>query len=572
MKTWLWAPLVGALFVASAALVLVLSDAEPRLAATNNVRPAGFIASVPSARTLCQPNEFLPPDAARVRVVLGVRKNAPGEVVVTVRGPNGLVADGRTEAANGATNIPITKVARGGDPVAVCLRNVGSSSMAVAGSAGPPTGTRIGRRDVKGAVAIEYLRAGRESWWVLAPTLARRFGLGKASWVGAWTFWTVLAAILVLWAAAIALSIRAFRAQAASASGRRLRAGFGCAAVAVLNAVLWSMVVPPFHVPDETVHLGYAQYVAEEGRPPPQAPGPQVAPEEVAAIVQTNFSQVVGNPRGRPPWNSNSTPRLDQEARDDSSRRGGGGASSASNNPPTYYALQSIPYWLGSSGSFLDRMALMRLMSSLLAGLTTLGVFLFLRELLPGRPWAWTIGALGAALQPTFAFVAGGVNNDSLLFVAAAWLFFLVARAFRLGLSRSLGVAIGVVTAGGLLAKSTMLGLTPAVGLALLLLVVRAEPEQRRRSLTSAALAMACLVGPIILYVATSTYVWDRALFSSAGSTAVREATVTLAGRLSYEWQFYLPPLPFMADLQPGYPLFDARFMNDAHVATSPPP
>ena len=271
---------------------------------------------------------------------------------------------------NGAITVPLS-----GSPnrdlgsVTVCLRNASNAAIRVAGSAGPLVGTRIDEKNVEGAVALEYVREGRESWLALAPTMARRFGLAKASWVGPWTFWLVLTAFVILWTAAIGLTLKVFRDPGGSQSARGLSGAAGCIFVAVLNAALWSLTVPPFHVPDETVHLGYAQYVAEEGRPPPQAQGAQVSPEEAEAITKTYFNQVVGNPGGRPPWNRVAARPLDEnQARSESSRRGGGGASSASNNPPTYYALQALPYWLGSGTGFLDRFALMRFLSALLAG------------------------------------------------------------------------------------------------------------------------------------------------------------------------------------------------------------
>ena len=36
-----------------------------------------------------------------------------------------------------------------------------------------------------GRMAVEYLRPGRSSWWSLAPSVARRMGLGRA-WAGTW--------------------------------------------------------------------------------------------------------------------------------------------------------------------------------------------------------------------------------------------------------------------------------------------------------------------------------------------------------------------------------------------------
>ena len=65
----------------------------------------------------------------------------------------------------------------------------------------------------------------------------------------------------------------------------------------------------------------------------------------------------------------------------------------------------------------------MRLFSSLFAGVMVFFAFMFLRELLPRSPWAWTVGGLVTAFQPVLGFLAGGVNNDNLAIAAAAALF-----------------------------------------------------------------------------------------------------------------------------------------------------
>jgi hypothetical protein len=68
--------------------------------------------------------------------------------------------------------------------------------------------------------------------------------------------------------------------------------------------------------------------------------------------------------------------------------RGSGGIGGASSDPPLFYALETIPCGLAASDTLLDHLELMRLFSALMAGLTTLFVFLFLRETLPSAPWA----------------------------------------------------------------------------------------------------------------------------------------------------------------------------------------
>ena len=66
------------------------------------------------------------------------------------------------------------------------------------------------------------------------------------------------------------------------------------------------------------------------------------------------------------------------------SRTDSGAAGVATSEPPLYYALETVPYTLAGGGTVLDRLALMRLLSALMGGLTALFVYLFLREALPG--------------------------------------------------------------------------------------------------------------------------------------------------------------------------------------------
>ena len=147
-----------------------------------------------------------------------------------------------------------------------------------------------------------------------------------------------------------------------------------------------------------------------------------------------------------------------------------GSAQSSSNNPPLYYALQGIPYGAGRmlGLSFLDRLALMRLLSVLLFAVTALAAFLFVRELVPGTPWAWTLGGLAVALQALAGFISSGVQADALLYCASALLLLALARAFRRGLGVGTGAAIGAAVAVGMLGKLTFAGLVPGAALGVL--------------------------------------------------------------------------------------------------------
>jgi hypothetical protein len=336
------------------------------------------------------------------------------------------------------------------------------------------------------------------------------------------------------------------------------RAGRACALIAFVNAALWSVVVPPFHVPDEISHFGYAQHVAETGTPPPQdpaAPG-QYSDEEQRTLELLRFFTVVGQPDQRPIG----TPAEDRALRAaldaGLSREGQGGRSSATNQPPLYYALAAVPYWASPSHDVLARLALMRLLSALLAAGTVLCVYLFLRELLPGTPWAWTVGALAVAFQPTFMFVAAGVQGDNLLFLASAALLLALARAFRRGLTPARGAAIGAAAAVGVLGKLTFLAFLPGIALALLVLVWRAGAA-RRAAAVGAAAAGALVAVPVALYAVLNLAVWERAggaTGGGVGSATIATGAIGLKQRLTYIWQELLPAIPPMDDQLPGYP------------------
>ncbi len=344
--------------------------------------------------------------------------------------------------------------------------------------------------------------------------------------------------------------------------GRIPRAGRVCFLLAFVNAAIWSVVIPPFQVPDEIAHFGYAQYFAETGKAPPQGPRAQYSPQEQVALNALDFFSVIGHPAQR----GLLTPVEDRGLRaalaSNPSPHGEGGSSSATNQPPLYYALEAIPYWLSPSHNILTRLALMRLLSALMAAFTVLFIYLFLRELLPGSPWAWTVGALVVAFQPSFDFLAGGVHGDNLLFLASAATFLALARAYNRGLNARRGAAIGVATAVGVLGKLTFIAFLPGIALAIALLAWRAWSSDRRQALTGVALAGLIVLAPVVLYAVLNATVWHRGGITAgglAGAAAPSEHgphTVSWIETIEYTWELYLPKLPFFRhNLLGGLPL-----------------
>ena len=341
------------------------------------------------------------------------------------------------------------------------------------------------------------------------------------------------------------------------------RAALVCAAIAVVNGVCWAAITPTFWVPDEVSHVGYAQHIAETGRLPSipadgasESPGPS---EEQNFLSQGLPFSV----EGRPSW----SPARDRQFKRalerggfDRSRLGQGLAANV--HPPLYYLAQAIPYRLARDRSLLDRVMAMRLLSALLAGVTIFFTFLFLRELLPRSPWAWTVGGLVTAFQPLLGFLAGGVNNDNLAFAVSAALFYGIARGFHRGLGAREGAIIGLAVVAGALTKGSTIGLLPGVAFALAALLWRAPPAARRRTLLAAGVAVAAAALPWAAWV-----VYARLAVgvnpAPAGGLASDSATSgldALRKQASYMWQAFLPRLPFMADQFGYYPPWEVYF------------
>jgi hypothetical protein len=587
------------------ALAIVVRVARPPLAviATNVPGPEAAAGVATSNQRFCEEGETLPAGTTALR--LGISVNIGPRVAVTVLSGGRVIAQGSQAAGwtGEQIAIPIAPQPTTVPGVDVCVA-LGPTLEPIALIGRPP-----GHGETLGRLRIEYVHPGPRSWWSLLAPVARRMGRGRSP-SGTWV--AVLALVLMLAAAALATwlllrqlgggsrpapapiagaQVGAPRARAAPgdssaaaggrplASGRprggrrlaaRLRAGarrvpraaWACGAVAWLSAASWSVVSAPLQVPDEPAHFAYVQGLAEQGTLP-HSSSVEYAPVEMVALRDLDHNEVRYNAL----HGTISTPVQQQRLESDLANPppgAGEGAGVAWSQPPLYYALQTIPYSVAGAlgGNLLARLALMRLASALLAGLTAIFAYLFLREALPGAPWAWAVGGLAVALFPLVGFMSGAVNPDAGLSAVSAALFYCVARAFRRGLTQRMAVAIGVVTAVGLVTKLNFIGLVPGLAVALVLLAWR-ERSRGRAALRSPAVAAAIGASPVCVYAVVNVLSGHPTLglASAAGAAVSRNG---LLGELSYVWQFYLPRLPGMAHDFPG--LLSTRLWFDRSV------
>jgi hypothetical protein len=325
------------------------------------------------------------------------------------------------------------------------------------------------------------------------------------------------------------------------------RTAWLCALIACLNAICWAYISPPFQVVDEPSHFAYVQNLAEAGSLPMNEVGAFSAEEELA-LRDLHQGEVEFNTQVHTITTAAEQKQLQSDLSSGASRRGSGYAGVASTEPPLYYALETVPYTFASGATILTRLELMRLFSCLFAGLTALFVFLFIRELLPAEPWAWTVGGLATALLPLLGYISGAINPDALLFAASAALFYLLARGLRRGLTPGLAVALGCAIGAGFLTKLNFLGLAPGAGLGVLLLCLRVARVSRRRALGCFALTASIGLAPVIVYMVVNILSNHPAFGLVSGTVNINANRGTFTGRLSYIWQLFLPRLPGMTN------------------------
>ncbi len=532
---------VLAVLLIGAALGLVLSRSAQRRSGTNGVFPEAAVLAGPGTAA-CQGRELVPAGTAAVQIS-GV-SGAPPIVVLRRDGRVLDRVDGTVDWAAQVIRAPIERAERDLDGVRVCLHLHARTALA-RGPSPPGVGTVVADQPYPdSSLAITYLMPGRRSWWQLAATIADRIG-GSGVRRVAWSVAGLIAASLALTGWIVLRTIvrdRPFR-----------RLGAAIAAVAILNAIAWSLVTPAFQVPDEVGHVAYVQALGETGRAPAHPPALAISREQAAAMADGGFG-AVGRETFRAGawsrWQGHGFPSGGRPL----ARRATIPVGEAEPEPPLYYALEAIPYRVAHGAALLDRMLLMRLVSALLAGVTALMCFQFVRECLPGRPWAWTVGGLGVALAPMLGFMAGGVNPDALLLALSSALFLCVARAWRRGVTMRRALGIGALIAAGMLTKVNFYGLVPGALLGLALAARRTTLAWDRRVVRTVGAAALLAAGACAAGAAFEALAWHRSIF--AARPVAPESHVGLLSHLGYIWQVYLPRVPFQAHTAltaPGY-------------------
>ena len=549
------------------ALGVVLSGSPLTVVGTNSIS-SRFVGTANGGVSWCQMSGTLARGTSAIRI--SAAANTGPRVTVKVLSGAAVVTQGERDAGWGSdktVTVPVKRVPRTIPNADICIAfGPAIEPIPIHGVLVQSRGVSVQRTTASGRtegvarLRVEFLRGGHASWWSLAPSVARRMGLGHAP-SGTWIVFVLIALMIMVTTLAARLVLRELGTHQRPAAGpgqivrriptvlRRIpRAAWICALVASLSAACWSVITPPFQAPDEPAHFAYVQQLAQTGTLPTS--GTNYSEEEEVALRDLRQQEVRFYPEHQPVATLAEQQRLENDLALPLARTGEGGAGVAAGHPPLYYTLEAIPYWLGSSGSLLDRLELMRLLSALMAGLTAFFAYLFVREALPGAPWAWAVGGLGVALAPLLGFMSGVVNPDAMLAAVSAAIFYCLARAFRRGLTRRLAIVIGVLTAIGFLTKLNFIGLAPGVLLGVIVLSAREARSAGRSAYVSLAWVLAIAISPVCVYIVINLFSQHPGLGMLSSDINHRRGSVF--GGISYIWQSYLPRLPGLANDFPG--------------------
>jgi hypothetical protein len=196
---------VVGLAVAATALAAARDDRD--LAFTPSVRELRVVTDVFPRQELCQARKTRAVEGfAGVRFLVGSYGRPSGPVAVTLRDPatrraiaTGQVPAGQHEGVR--LSVPLRPAVPQGTRFNLCFENRGATRFALFGNVQSRASRAARRRRVelprKAAITVDYLRAEPKSALAQVPEMFRRASLFRPDGVGAWTFWALLA-LLVL--------------------------------------------------------------------------------------------------------------------------------------------------------------------------------------------------------------------------------------------------------------------------------------------------------------------------------------------------------------------------------------
>jgi hypothetical protein len=204
---------IGLVLVAGMVAVGLFTSVHP--ATGDNGREVQLLAGIRvlPGQEACQKPERVPAGTGLLRVIASTAGKSAGPLAVAVRAGGRQVATGtsRRGFVDSTVEIPMTDQPREVAGATVCVRNAGARAVAILGQNAPRNEAAVVSGDPApphGSMRLEWFEDTTRTRIDSAGAIAKRYPLAKASFLGSWTMWVMLALLLAASAAAIVLVAR----------------------------------------------------------------------------------------------------------------------------------------------------------------------------------------------------------------------------------------------------------------------------------------------------------------------------------------------------------------------------
>lgn len=545
---------LGVAAVCAVALIFggrFLSARTASLTGTNSVGVATVIANAAPRQEVCVRDLDIPKGTGRLGISMVALQTARGARLHAYLSARGTEIPLRQTVPLGPLaflefTLPRT-LNRNVENMALCVTpsrmTVGFGGAFVQRSPAAPVTTVAGQALMPGDIGVRYLRPSGSSPRVFS---AIPDALGRAT-----VFESGIGTVLVWLALPTLLLIVYVTAYVSATADRRpiRRLALAAAAVTLAHGTAWAVLLHPFHGADESEHFAYAQFLATTNnradagftnRPP-------YSTSQLRLMEALHHNSTILNPSSRPRWRSLYAEEYSQNRKALPEDNGGGFTTGASGHSPLYYAIVGLPYRvLGDRLGLPSVLLSMRLLNALMAAAIAAFAVLTAALIFVGhRSIAWLAGVL-VGLQPVFGSVAGAVNNDTAVNLAAAGTIYCLIRAWRHGPTSLNALAVGLLFVTLPIAKITGFALWPVVAIATGIIAL-CHGSRRAIRWVSLAATSALIVGALwsfalapVLGGSRGTLVNQHPVTPTAlgGSTPAR---VSLGTHLNYFLQTFIP-------------------------------
>lgn len=271
---------------------------------------------------------------------------------------------------------------------------------------------------------------------------------------------------------------------------------------ALVQGILWALIIPPWQSPDEPSHFAYVQHVSEQGFFNLPGASAYVSAEVALSLDKLKFNKIDTFQAST----FHLTTEDEQEARsflegaEQADRtRPGLVKNNAGMYPPLFYWIVSLGYKAAYHGTILERLYAVRIAGTLITAFEVLVMFFIARFIFGEDRISLFASCCLLLFQPMHAFMGSSANCGSLLGLVSITMIYLLLRMIRFGPCLGLQVGIVACVVAGLLTKPLFTAMLPLWLLAFLI-AARKDGVLHRRNLPHLVFILAFLILMVLIY------------------------------------------------------------------------